>query len=399
MGQFETALSWTVGFYALALLGFWISDFWKPKGMATLASWIARGGWVAQTVALAIRWHEKGAFHPPWIQASEILFFSAWALVGAHLFTEIKYKARWAGTLVFPAALAVIATAYFLPHAWHSGSVSVAPELHSKWIFVHVALGCLAYGFFAVSVFLSIFYLVKDEVTTDSMLAGLSALGLLLLFKMGIGRQREMLFPTLAFGAFAMHFLFYGVEAVMAGVFPRSSRISRRIVKWTLIADRSFYGFGIFAALFLVATVTSQGASKDHPYEIGALFFLSIVGLFGAGLLRWRPSLEEQLPSLDKLDRWCYQAALVGFMLLTLTLVSGAIWAYFAWGRYWGWDPKETWTLVTWVFYAIYLHLRVSSEWSGRSMAVLSLMGLFVVGFTFLGTNLLLPGLHVYAIR
>jgi len=82
---------------------------------------------------------------------------------------------------------------------------------------------------------------------------------------------------------------------------------------------------------------------------------------------------------------------------LTIGIVSGSIWANIAWGSYWSWDPKETWALVTWIIYAIYLHLRIFAKWRGKSSAITSIIGFACVIFTFLGVNYLLSGLHSYS--
>lgn len=99
---------------------------------------------------------------------------------------------------------------------------------------------------------------------------------------------------------------------------------------------------------------------------------------------------------LSLLDRMQYRLVVLGFFGLTLALLSGSIWAHQAWGRYWGWDPKETWSLVTWIVYAIYLHLRLSRGWDRRRGAFLTLLAFGCVLFTYAGVNLLLPGLHSY---
>lgn len=103
-----------------------------------------------------------------------------------------------------------------------------------------------------------------------------------------------------------------------------------------------------------------------------------------------------RLPSLELLDRLSYRFLSVGFPLLTLGLITGSIWAGYAWGSYWQWEPKQTWSLITWVIYAMLLQARVSSGWGGRKAAILSLVGFFCVLFGFLGINLLLTGLHAF---
>jgi cytochrome c-type biogenesis protein CcsB len=105
----------------------------------------------------------------------------------------------------------------------------------------------------------------------------------------------------------------------------------------------------------------------------------------------------ERLPSARKIDLIAYRFLAFAFPLWTFTVVAGAIWAEYAWGRYWGWDPKETWALVTWVIYAGYLHARSTAGWRGTRAAVIAIIGLASFWFNFIGINLLVSGLHSYA--
>lgn len=104
-----------------------------------------------------------------------------------------------------------------------------------------------------------------------------------------------------------------------------------------------------------------------------------------------------KLPSAEKLDVVAYRMHAVAFPLWTFTIAAGAVWAQYAWGRFWGWDPKETWSLVTWVIYAAYLHARATAGWRGRKAAIIALIGVGSFWFNFIGVNLLIPGLHSYA--
>jgi cytochrome c-type biogenesis protein CcsB len=106
--------------------------------------------------------------------------------------------------------------------------------------------------------------------------------------------------------------------------------------------------------------------------------------------------LARQLPSLRSLDIFNYRILAIGFPLLTLGIILGAIWAATAWGRPWGFDPKETWSAITWLIYAVYFHVRFMGGWGGRSCAIISVVGFLAVLFTYLGVNYLLPGLHSY---
>ncbi|TCN40408.1 cytochrome c-type biogenesis protein CcsB [Kribbella orskensis] len=106
----------------------------------------------------------------------------------------------------------------------------------------------------------------------------------------------------------------------------------------------------------------------------------------------------KRLPSAEAMDGTAYKVLAFAFPLWTFgVLVAGPIWAEYAWGRYWGWDPKEVWSLVTWVVYAAYLHARATAGWRGRRAATIAIVGWFVFIFNFVGVNLLVSGLHSYA--
>jgi ABC-type transport system involved in cytochrome c biogenesis permease subunit len=98
-----------------------------------------------------------------------------------------------------------------------------------------------------------------------------------------------------------------------------------------------------------------------------------------------------------ELDRFGYRFIAFAFPFLTIGMTTGSVWANVAWGTYWGWDPKETCSLITWLVYALYLHLRVSRGWKERKAAYLAIIGYLAVLFTFVGVNFILPGLHSYA--
>ncbi len=103
------------------------------------------------------------------------------------------------------------------------------------------------------------------------------------------------------------------------------------------------------------------------------------------------------LPSTSILDEINYKSIVIGFPMLTLGIVTGAAWANYAWGTYWSWDPKETWSLITWFVYAAFLHARLTKDWRGRKAAILSIVGFVAVMFTYFGVNYLISGLHSYA--
>jgi cytochrome c-type biogenesis protein CcsB len=105
---------------------------------------------------------------------------------------------------------------------------------------------------------------------------------------------------------------------------------------------------------------------------------------------------NSKLSLLDIVDTWSYRIIGLGFPFLTIGIISGAVWANEAWGSYWSWDPKETWALITWLVFAIYLHSRLIKGWQGKQAAVLGSCGFFVIWICYLGVNFLGKGLHSY---
>ena len=110
-----------------------------------------------------------------------------------------------------------------------------------------------------------------------------------------------------------------------------------------------------------------------------------------------RKGMAKWLPSLSILDEINYKTIVIGFPMLSLGIITGAAWANYAWGSYWSWDPKETWSLITWFVYAAFLHARITRDWRGRKAAILSIAGFVAVMFTYFGVNYILSGLHSYA--
>lgn len=183
--------------------------------------------------------------------------------------------------------------------------------------------------------------------------------------------------------------------------------------------NRSFEVFILPVVFLLMAFSSSPSTSKEIVPLIPALqsqwliwhVVLSFLGesafavAFGASimfLVRERAAegtfAARTFPSPAMLDSLIYRSIAVGFPIFTLgALVFGAVWAKYAWGDYWTWDPKETWALITWIVYALFLHVRVVRGWSGRATAWVSVIGFIATLFTLFGVNYLLAGLHSYA--
>jgi len=137
--------------------------------------------------------------------------------------------------------------------------------------------------------------------------------------------------------------------------------------------------------------------SRSNPVEIASLITACVATLFVVFFSIKTERIRESLPAKERLDSLIYKTVGAAFAGLAILLVTGAVWANESWGRYWGWDAKETGALVAWLAYAGYLHTRIAHGWSGRRSAYFALVGFLLVVFTYLGVSFLLPGLHSYA--
>ncbi len=137
-----------------------------------------------------------------------------------------------------------------------------------------------------------------------------------------------------------------------------------------------FVGYAAFAVSAGVAVMYLMKAKREERKVTGG-----VAALF---------------PSTKILDDLVYKCIIWGFPFLTAGIITGAAWANYAWGTYWSWDPKETWSLIVWLVYAAFLHARVTRGWHGRRAAILSIVGFLATIFCYLGVNLVLSGLHSY---
>jgi cytochrome c-type biogenesis protein CcsB len=136
-----------------------------------------------------------------------------------------------------------------------------------------------------------------------------------------------------------------------------------------------FLGYAAFAVAFAVSLLYLAKSSDETRFEQAS---------------------AVRVPPLAILDELTHQLIMFGFLFLTAGIITGAVWAKQAWTRYWSWDPKETWSLITWFIYAAMLHLRMMRGWRGKRIAMLSILGFLAVLFTYFGVNYWLSGLHSY---
>ena len=162
-------------------------------------------------------------------------------------------------------------------------------------------------------------------------------------------------------------------------------------------------------AIYLYAALLPREIHELMP-ALRSVWFVSHIGsaafayasfmLAGASGIRYilihkKDKEDERLPEIDY---FIYRLIAIGLLLLTVTIVIGAIWAEEAWSSFWTWDPKEVWALITWILYAICLHLRISKKVTGIKLAWFAVIAVPVVLFTFIGVNTIIPGLHSYGV-
>ena len=198
--------------------------------------------------------------------------------------------------------------------------------------------------------------------------------------------------------AVAVLFLYVGPEPLI----PALNSYWRQVHVSAMIASSSLLAVGgVLTILYLVKERRERRVGPVAPIMGGSVDLENAPPHFEAGAdepaATAAPSRRGLLPSAATLDRLAYRMIAFGFPVWTFGIITGAIWAESAWSRYWGWDPKETWSFVTWVVFAGYLHARATSGWKGRRAAVIALVGFVSLLVTYYAVNLWIVGLHSYA--
>ena len=316
-------------------------------------------GFAAQTVAFIKRGIEfynieqMGILRAiPLTNLYESLIFFVWCLILGYLIIEWKYKNRSFGAFITP--IAGMALAFIDISGMDKGIHPLVPALQSNWLLAHVTMSFLAYAAFAISFATGLMYLV---VTTENK------------------KSAAYIFWTSVLGIFVSIMFAMGLDFLVFKVAARSSE--------------DFIQGVLFKASFRNA---SGGIVVLSYLAVGVV--IGVIWRFGGALKRLITSFSLSSETLDDLT---YKSIAVGFPVFTIGgLIFGAIWADQAWGKYWSWDPKETWSLITWFVYAFYLHARLLKGWRGPRIAMAAVLGFVCTVFTYLGVNLLLSGLHSY---
>ena len=393
--------------------------------------------------------------HPPYTNLFDALNFVAWAMMVCYLIIERKWGLRVVGVLAVALALVAMGEASLVTDKQIEPLV---PALQSYWILIHVAMLFVSYSLFTLGAVCALLYLVRTGVSSawlgwvqaavSALLLALTGGADLLLratFMMTPGWDHQIqsrLHPgKLLDVTTAVHVMVPGSDKAakfftpVGGVGPFLLGALLLFVVGSVVYFRdrngedkgvSARGYKLVGAGFALLTlglallvfrivnsaelVLPQGvqlAPGEHgPFklDIASNYALGLIALVWGTTLGFlltmllRARISEGLPDPRKLEDITYRVIIAGWPLLTIGIVMGGMWANEAWGRFWGWDPKETWALITWVVYAGYLHTRITLGWAGRRPAAIAVFAFAVVVFTFMGVNLGLTGegLHTY---
>lgn len=308
------------------------------------------------TLLLLSRWLESNHF--PFTNLFESLLLLCWILTSIHLtfytFESFKGFEHLLGVLISPLTLFLNAFATFcLPEDLQKSTVLV-PALQSNWLVMHVSVMILSYGFLLCGSLLALGYIICNKI-----------------FILKNSSQKQVV----AFYSALPSFL------PLLGIYDATSvRTDTESVMATQQMQQVRFG--------------EDGKGFSSVGETGNWL---LQGQIAQESLKNKPVLKSSTNLLlAKLDNGSYRCIGLGFAFLTLGILSGAVWANEAWGSYWSWDPKETWALITWIIYALYMHVRLIKGWSGQNTSFVAIFGFFSVWLCYLGVNLLGSGLHSY---
>ncbi len=381
-------VSFMIYLVATFFLGFTIRDK-RQKGKSSKVGQIGIVltiiGFLAQTGYFITRWIASG--HAPVSNMFEFVTFFAMMLVLAFIILFFIYKIYALGLFILPLATIVIGFASVFP----TEISPLVPSLKSHWLYIHVTTVSLGEGILAISFGAGLIYLIRQINQTKR---SQKTFWLEFIFYTILSTIAFVVIST-TFSAtdYKAEFQFENSEATIeynmpAIVGPNNAELMTEDVMQPLFETPSWMK-------------GANASRKFNTFLWSILGGLVLYGLFRL-ILRKRigafiqPKLKNLNP--DTLDEVMYRSVAIGFPVFTLGgLIFAAIWAQEAWDRFWGWDPKEVWALITWFFYAAFLHLRLSRGWHGEKSAWLAVLGFAIIMFNLIFVNLVISGLHSYA--
>jgi ABC-type transport system involved in cytochrome c biogenesis permease subunit len=361
-------------------------------------------GWLAHLTFFFTRWYGGG--HIPTSNMYEFMTFLGMAIMFAFIVVFLIYRNMLLGAFTLPLVIIIIAYASVFP----SEVQPLIPALNNYWLKIHVTTAATGEAFFAVGFAAALLQVIRVVDLTRTDKAGrrsrrwtefsLFVIIILIGFLVAVFAFRGAGYES----EFSQESITIDDQGAELSEVKQVKYFLPPIVKPYNSETINFQSFiGMNEPLF-EAPSWMNGVNAGR--KLNTVIWSVIAGLVLYGLLRLlarKPLIAVIHPHLtdidpEDLEEISYRAIAIGFPIFTLgALIFAMIWAEIAWSRFWGWDPKEVWALVTFLFYSVYLHLRLSKGWQGTRSAWLAVIGFLVVMFTLVGVNLVIAGLHSYA--
>ncbi|WP_075617645.1 c-type cytochrome biogenesis protein CcsB [Paenisporosarcina indica] len=341
-------------------------------------------GFISNLGYFVTRWIAAG--HAPVSNLFEFTTAFGMMIVGSFILIYFLYKTPLLGLFALPIAVIIIGFASMFP----TDINPLIPALKSYWLYVHVITAALGESILAMSAVAGLIYLTKNiDLTKKS--------------KQRFWLEAVMLTLVLVLGFVASTTTFkvmdYEASFNYIDKEEKADEITYNVPP--------IFGMNEYEALTpgtmtpLVETPPIVNAKKLTTVTWSLIFGLVLYVLIRLIIRKPIAALLQPLAkkaNSQLMDEIGYRAVLIGFPVFTLgALIFAMIWAQEAWSRFWGWDPKEVWALITWLFYAAFLHLRLSKGWQGEKSAWLAVIGFIIIMFNLIAVNLIIAGLHSYA--
>ncbi|TFD94563.1 c-type cytochrome biogenesis protein CcsB [Jeotgalibacillus sp. R-1-5s-1] len=381
--------------YLIAIIPFGIAVRSRKKVAVKIGMTLTVIGFLAQLNYFVFRWMAAG--HAPVSNLNEFLTFFGMMLVGSFFVFYYLYRQAVVGLFVLPVSLLIIAYASM----FHNDVSPLIPALQSHWLTIHVMTVAIASAVLSISFITGLIYLLKKVNTHEK-----------------------------SKSSFFLELVLYFMVVVIGFILVTSSfRIMDYQASYqfeNMDGEMQVYDYQMPAIVLPVDSEpvhvleNSPGSYEPASHFSGGIEILNIIDAAKLNSVLWsflagsilyffiriitRKKIAQLLQpfthkvDLSLMDEISYRSVMIGFPLFALGgLFFAMIWAQIAWTRFWGWDPKEVWALITFLFYAAFLHLRLGRGWAGEQTAWLAIIGFGTIVFNQVFVNLVIAGLHSYA--
>ncbi|WP_210469047.1 c-type cytochrome biogenesis protein CcsB [Sporosarcina sp. 6E9] len=371
-------------FFGGAVKGSKSEATYKYNRWGNIAIVITIIGFISHLGYFVTRW--IASKHAPVSNMFEFTTAFGMMIVGAFILLFFLYRTPSLGLFALPLAVIIIGYASMFPRELSP----LIPALKSYWLTVHVITAAIGEAILAISAVAGLVFLLKSiDLTKKS-------------------KQRFWLESVMFTLILVVGFILSSSTFAVMGYEAKFTYINQKEELAQIIYNYPpLFGMNEYESL----TTDKMTPIAEMPAIINGKTLTTLVWSIATGsvlylllrLILRRPVATLLQPFAKKansqvMDEIGYRSVLIGFPVFTLgALIFAMIWAHEAWSRFWGWDPKEVWALITWLFYAAYLHLRLSRGWEGEKSAWLAVIGFIIIMFNLIAVNLIIAGLHSYA--